>query len=195
MLFQEVTKAYVAYRESSFDILLKCRYQETKKKFRNQKRFNIKLKKDKQLQRLNDLLRLNKNSFWNKLKNMKKCVQNIDVSIEQLKHEYEVLFNEKNIINTSSGDEIELENLLNEHRKNKKCDYKVDEHKLAETIKSLPNGKAIGFAELSNEMLKYNNSEKVTRAIKIICEIIINYVIIPKLFNTSIIKPTIKDST
>ena len=66
-------------------------------------------------------------------------------------------------------------------------------------IKTLPNnlnnGKAVGSNNVSNEMLRYCNSDKFRLVIIKLLELMINKAIAPIIFNLSILKPLIKCST
>jgi hypothetical protein len=61
-------------------------------------------------------------------------------------------------------------------------------------ISDLSNGKSIGINNISNEMLKYGNSEEMTKTLTLIFERIINFGVLPMNFNTSILKPLVKDN-
>jgi hypothetical protein len=60
-------------------------------------------------------------------------------------------------------------------------------------IKNKKNGKATGFSNVSNEMLKYGLCKNITETMSYMMEWIINSGNVPKLFNISLLKPLIKD--
>lgn len=60
-------------------------------------------------------------------------------------------------------------------------------------MKNLSNNKACGLSEVSNEMLRYAESETINESLAYIYESMINSVTTPKLFNISILKLLIKD--
>ena len=76
-----LVQKYVQYRDSDFDKELKFSYHQVKKQFRAQKRFNQKLLTDRNLKRINELFKLDKNSFWKRLKSMQRSNGAINVSL------------------------------------------------------------------------------------------------------------------
>ncbi|RNA25856.1 RNA-directed DNA polymerase from mobile element jockey-like [Brachionus plicatilis] len=60
-------------------------------------------------------------------------------------------------------------------------------------IKKLPNGKARGFNDVSNELYKYGSTRSLIELTAILMEKIINIGFIPTLFNVGKILPIIKD--
>ena len=68
-----------------------------------------------------------------------------------------------------------------------------DNEEIREIIKSLPNGKALGFAEVTNEMIKYACIEKITIIISEIIREMLKYGKIPYFFNVGEIMPIIKN--
>ena len=52
------------YKDNNFKNIYKQRYVAAKKLFRTQKRLMIKLKADRNLRRLNNLFKLDKDKFW-----------------------------------------------------------------------------------------------------------------------------------
>jgi hypothetical protein len=69
----------------------------------------------------------------------------------------------------------------------------VDENLISNYISELGNGKSTGINQINNEMLKNSNSKNLSTTIALIFEIILNHGIVPKRFNTSLLKPLIKD--
>jgi hypothetical protein len=71
----------------------------------------------------------------------------------------------------------------------------VSKETIENIIKELKNGKAIGFSNVSNEMLKYGICDNISVTLSYMMEWIINSGNIPKLFNISLLKPLIKDTS
>jgi hypothetical protein len=69
----------------------------------------------------------------------------------------------------------------------------IDQNELNDIINSLGNGKAIGFAEVSNEMWKYGCGTGLEIWVKIIFEKMIETGEMPYLFNVGKIMPITKD--
>jgi hypothetical protein len=70
----------------------------------------------------------------------------------------------------------------------------IDEKLINNYICDLSNGKIVGISGVSNEMLKFGNGTELTNCITFIHELIINFGVLPKHFNTSVLKPLVKDS-
>ena len=68
-----------------------------------------------------------------------------------------------------------------------------DNEEIREIIKSLPNGKALGFAEVKNEMIKYACIEEITIIISEIIKEMLKYGEIPYFFNVGKIMTIIKN--
>ncbi|CAF1025673.1 unnamed protein product [Brachionus calyciflorus] len=194
-LYYNVVLTYIRYRDSGFSADYKSKYKEAKKMFRNKKRLNIKLKRNKKLEMLNKLFKLNKNEFWTKVKLLQRKRHKINIKIDDLKIEYEKLFTvSNNILGRKSNDKLEkLEDFM-EVNKNKRYDYVLETKVLKDIVNRLPNGKSSGFNDVNYEMIKYSNSEAIIEMIRIVYEKMIKFQVVPYLFNVSVIKPLVKDS-
>ena len=63
-----------------------------------------------------------------------------------------------------------------------------------EIINNLKLNKSTGFSSVPNECFKYGQSKNTVKLIKVIIETVINYNIVPKMFNIGIIKLLVKDT-
>jgi hypothetical protein len=170
---------------------LKC----AKREFRVIKRFNIKLLYDCNLRKLDEMFRNNKNNFWKKLKNLDNKKQDIEADLVQIREEFKKIFTIRN--NVDKKHEDKMNKILDKFIKESFDtihDLEIDEKLISCYILDLTNGKSIGISGISNEMLKNGHSKDMTLTIKLIFETIINVGVIPICFNTSILKPLIKDS-
>ncbi|RNA14443.1 hypothetical protein BpHYR1_011145 [Brachionus plicatilis] len=70
---------YIAYRKSSFAYEPGKEYKEAKREFRLRKRLNIKLKRNKSLRTLDHLLRLDKDMFWKKVRQLSSKKNTVDI--------------------------------------------------------------------------------------------------------------------
>ena len=125
--------------------------------------------------------------------------QLINVSIEEIKKQYKNLFNNSNFPDAARDEKekAELEKLIKKYKETggNDDDVEVREEVLEAIIKNLKNGKATGFSGVSNEMMKNGWCSIISIVLKQIFEWMINTGSIPHLFNISILKPLIKDST
>ncbi|CAF1009096.1 unnamed protein product [Brachionus calyciflorus] len=193
-LHKNVIDCYIRYKNSGFGHNEKIKLIEAKREFRRQKRFNLAVKRNRIVRQLNDLFKLNKQQFWSRLKKIQESDGKIDISINKLKKHYQDIFTTRNKVETF-GDMCN-EKFVNEfilRHQNVKFNYKIDLKRLVDIINDLPNGKSVGLSDVSYEMLKYANNNKLYEVLKKIFECIINNQTIPYLFNISIIKPLIKD--
>jgi len=167
----------------------------SKREFRTLKRFNIKLIQDNNLRKLDDLFKQNKTSFWKKLKNLDSKKQDIEADLEQIRDEFKKIFTIRNA--SDKKYEEKMTKILDKFVKDtfhKIHNQKIDEKIINDYINDLSNGKSVGISNISNEMLKYGNSVELTITVTTIFEIIINFGILPNNFNTSILKPLVKDA-
>lgn len=130
---------------------------------------------------------------------MRKIKKLINVPIEELEKYYHDLFNKHNNDDPEHDDvnQAEMNKLIEEQVKKRKTNKQETKNvpvKLVDNIlKQLKNNKAIGWAGVSNEMLKYAKCEELSKLLGRVFEIIINTGVIPTFFNISILKPLIKD--
>ncbi|CAF1011374.1 unnamed protein product, partial [Brachionus calyciflorus] len=124
---------------------------------------------------------------------MQYCDNKVEVDVNKLKDYYQEYFKKKNL---ETYDDIcnnkIVKNFIFEQR-NSEFNHKIDQEKFAKLIKNLPNNKAVGISDVSYEMVKYANNQKLNGHLRAIFEAIINFQTMPYLFNISIIKPLIKD--
>ncbi|CAF1075729.1 unnamed protein product, partial [Brachionus calyciflorus] len=191
-IHNDLIDAYIEYRDSNFDKSKKYIFTEKKRLFRLQKRFNIQLLKNKHLNKINELFKLDKSKFWKRIKQAQQNNIKIDIDLEKIRIHYDELFNKNNAANGDPEGKIKLET-FNRSYENHKFSYHLDASSIQDTINSLKNGKSIGIHGVSNEMLKYSVSTRLINIIKTLFENMINHQVMPYLFNLSIIKPLIKD--
>lgn len=79
-------------------------------------------------------------------------------------------------------------------KKSNKDYIKLKSNSVRTLIDSSSNGKAVRFSCVSNEMLKYGNTPLVTDTLTYLYEWMINSGSAPEFFNSSILKPLVKDS-
>ncbi|CAF0945202.1 unnamed protein product [Brachionus calyciflorus] len=177
----KVIESYTKYRLSNFSL----------PPF---KRINILLRRDKRAKQLSDLFKLNKQSFWAKIKKYQKNSTQVDLDINDLKKHYEDHF-------TTRNKEETFQDALNERfvkefefkYKNKTFDHSINLEKFLIKLRNLKNGKSCGLNDVYYEMIKYANNANFYIYLKTIFEIITNKQMMPFIFNTSVIKPLIKN--
>ncbi len=188
---------YINYRDSNWKDDLRDPYLKAKIEFEQYQKFAEKERANKKFKQLNDLFGSNVNGFWREVKKMTMIKQMINIPIDEIRKQYNVLFNTSNFPDEekNKSDEEKLEKLISDYKKTKtKSDYvKIDEENVRKVIKNLKNGKSVGFSGVSNEMLKNGNTNVINSTITYLMEWMINTATIPKLFNISILKPLIKD--
>ncbi|CAF0764440.1 unnamed protein product [Brachionus calyciflorus] len=126
---------------------------------------------------------------------MQRPKESVDISLDELKLHYQNVFTKRNKKDTFS--DIIDEKFVKEYTykyQNVVFDYQINTENITKLFEKLPNNKTIGINDVSNEMLKYSNNKKLKEHLKNVFEIIINRQVIPYIFNTSIIKPILKDS-
>ncbi len=209
-IYENKKSAYLDYKNSGFDDKFKQKFTELKKYFKMQKKFNIEVKRNKNLKLINDMFKTNKTNFWRKVKKLQRENSQIDAKIVDINNEYKKLFNEKNDSKSSQekASQDKMKTLLDSFKTNtsNECPINDTEMKslIKDKIKSLANNKAVGLSGLSNEMLKYSlvpnesseedqENDPVIRSLSIIYKSMICNQHVPPLFNVSIIKPLIKD--
>lgn len=95
-LHNNVISSYIVYRESNFVELNRKVYYTAKRLFRAIKRYNIRLKTDNNLRKIDELFKLNKQGFCKKIKSMQSKNSKVEIDINKIKREYERLFTERN---------------------------------------------------------------------------------------------------
>ena len=92
-------------------------------------------------------------------------MKNKDIRVEaklvEIKNEYVNFFNTHNEVKHNKTEQIneKVRAFIETH---KNTDFKIDirPNTIKRLVNELPNGKSIGFSDVSNEMLKYANSTK-----------------------------------
>jgi len=196
---------YIEYKNSGFNQDFKFNFLEQKKLFKIQKRYNIEKKRNKNLQLIDEMFKLNKNKFWRKVKKLGRSSPQIDAKMNDITKGYDELFNIKNHTESSKENDCKSRfNKLLEESKDHITDITVDKDLVRNSIKKLINNKAIGLTGMSNEMLKYSllpvedpnyTNDPVIEAIVTLYSSMINFKYSPDFFNISIIKPLVKDVT
>jgi len=176
--------------------ILRKNLRIAKQIFRKNKRFAEKLKKDLGLQRLNSYFNYSKDMFWSKVNMLKKNQKSLYISLPILKEHYSKLFNTTNNLDTQETERIKknVDGFLKTHNK-KIFDLEITTKILRETISELHNGKSIGIKKLSNEHLKYCESDRLDEILAKCYSTMFNYSFVPDDFNISVIKPIIKDTS
>ncbi|CAF0951735.1 unnamed protein product [Brachionus calyciflorus] len=144
-LHGEVVHYYIIYRDSNFAQNKKKDYLEAKRIFRERKRYNIKLKRDKNFKKIDNLFRLNKTEFWKKIKSMSRDTKEVDIEVDQLEKEYIKLFKEGNKTDKSDAAicKARVDDFVDKFR-NMNFDVNLESNELVELIKNLPSGKSSG---------------------------------------------------
>ncbi len=202
MLHKRKCDSYLKYRDSKpepWDPELGAIYLRDKNEFRAYLRFYEKNQANIKFRNLNNLFKSDKNGFWRCVKNMNQIKNMINIPLEDITRIYRTLFNTSNFPDSERDlkDENELNAKINEFLKNKKEDdyVEISPDLIEKVIGDLNNGKAVGFSGVSNEMLKYGICLNIVNTMSYMMEWIINSGNIPKLFNISLLKPLIKDSS
>ncbi len=196
ILFKLMIASFKHYCENGFSPKDYDNFKKSRSEFKNHKKFLQKLRRNKSLRELNDLFKLDRESFWRRLKQMSRSKKKILVKIDKLKTIFEKTFNERNEINKAEeeANRIIVDKFIKE-QENKIFDVKLNHDDIHECIKSLKNGKSIGYHGISNENLKYALCDELVDFILVIFTKMINYKVIPQDFNISILKPLVKDLT
>ncbi|RNA44024.1 hypothetical protein BpHYR1_046227 [Brachionus plicatilis] len=125
-----------------------------------------KLVENSTLKRIDALFHANRDSFWKEMRRRKKQNGNINVSINELKENFEKLFNERN---------LEIRKYEREINESLKTDLiKVERQTIRRILEELPNCKSVGFGDLYNELFKYGCLDELTEILAIVLETMIN---------------------
>lgn len=130
--------------------------------------------------------------FWSIIDNKINKKVMCDTNLTETKDEFSKTFNQKLVVSDDSEDIREINNFM-EKNKNVIYNEDINEYEVKSILKELDNGKSVGHRSVSNEMYKYSNNTRLSSIITIIISLLINYGCMFKDFNTSIIKPIIKD--
>ncbi|CAF0985361.1 unnamed protein product [Brachionus calyciflorus] len=151
---------------------------------------------DTALRKIDTLFHTNRDKFLKEMRRKRKQDENVNVPIDELKRNFEKLFNERNQTNLNkTHDEILLE--LNSYEKeiNESINTELIEvppEIIKRIIADLPNGKSSGFVEAKNEMFKYGCIYELSIIIANIIKAMIKFNQIPYLFNVGKILPILK---
>lgn len=195
-LHKKIIDAYLNYKFSGYKIEYKSAYTDARRQFRLYRRRVIKEKRDNRAKKLNKLYKMNKNEFWRNFSKLDTQQPSIDIHIMKIKESYEKLFSESNQVRHTNT--VMNEKFVKDFEKKHLdviFDIDVNADRIKQHISNLSCGKSVGFSEVSNEMLKYSKSDQLIEYIKTIFEKMINHQVAPYLFNISILKPIIKDTT
>jgi hypothetical protein len=154
----DLCQAYRLYKASNFDEEFKLRYMELKKLFRKKKRLYMKLKSNRNLQKISKYFTYDKDGFWHAINKLEKKNNTINAPIDKLKDHYHDLYNKKNNIIPGNIENSEKE--LNEIIKIKhkeKLEYSINSSKIAEILHELPNNRSPADDGLSYEHFKHCN--------------------------------------
>lgn len=89
---EQMRSTFIEYKDSGYDPKFKQPYLEAKRLFRCRKRYNIRIKRDKNLKKLDELFKCDHQTFWKRIKSAQRVKQTIDMPLDQAKNEYEELF-------------------------------------------------------------------------------------------------------
>jgi hypothetical protein len=209
-IYEKKKSAYQEYKNSGYDEKQKERFLEYKKLFKLQKRYNIDLKRNQNLQLINNMFKMNKTNFWRQVKKLNKNNTQIDAKIEDINNDYNKLFNIKNDSAKSMANECKekIESIIKDFSSNESNECPINDIEMKMIIKNkikcLSNNKSIGISGLSNEMIKngiVDNSntqedqqnDPMIDSISTLFKSMITNQYVPHFFNYSIIKPLVKD--
>lgn len=165
---QDACRAYINFKKTIDNPLnytneerleLQLVLKEAKRNFRRDRRIADKLKKDIGLQRLNSYFHLSKEMFWKKVAELKKKKKNIHIPIDVLQDHYSELFNSTNNLKPDETKKAEKKIAdFFEKYKNETFNIKITPSEIRGLLNELGNGKSLGHMGLSNEHLKYCDS-------------------------------------
>ncbi|CAF1136071.1 unnamed protein product, partial [Brachionus calyciflorus] len=126
---------------------------------------------------------------------MKTSKRVIDVDMVGLESHFKNIFTERNQKDNPNAEETK-KNIDNFKEKyfNNIFNFEIKEKEIENAITSLRNGKSVGFGCVSNEMVKYTCSNDLVVILKTVFEKMINFQVVPYLFNISVLKPLVKCS-
>jgi hypothetical protein len=110
-----------------------------------------------------------------------------EASIQLLKTEFERLLNENLIHNETD----EMQEQTAEERPNLIA-FAPNRATIRRILKNRPNGKAIGYANVSSEMFKYGLGTALVEYLHLLFSKMINEDQMPENFNIGVIKPLVK---
>ena len=156
-------------------------------------RKNLLSMKDKHYFNIEKLAKADKEKFWKKfntLKNNNNSCVNID--IEKLKNHYENIFSNYYDVNPINKERI-LHATNNLNNLDSFTPIDLDYVKFYNVIKKIDNSKVCGIDKISSEMLKHTSEYFKNTYLFLFFKFIFMNCVYPDNFNTSYIKPIIKD--
>lgn len=113
---------------------------------------------------------------------------------QQIAREYRSLFNTSNARDVVRDSSLKLlvEKFIEDHKE--PIHISVSINQITDYISNISSEKAVGISGISNKMLKAAVETQLPEIIKIIFEKCIGYAVTPYFFNTSTVKPLIKDT-
>jgi hypothetical protein len=193
---QQINLAYMRYKETNF-LSEECKRElkTIKRLFRRKLREKKKLNQKGFQRKLEILKRKSNKEFWEELNKKKKKRVSVEVETDKLKSSFEDLFNKKIVENENDEHLTNIKKEVDEHAAligDEKIEFEINSAEFEMIIKTLKNNKSVGFAEISNEMVKYGGLH-LTYILKLIIEKIIQFGKVPHFFNVGKIIPIIKD--
>ncbi|RNA42098.1 hypothetical protein BpHYR1_033740 [Brachionus plicatilis] len=145
-LHNVVVQKYLEYRSSNFDSNLKKDFTEAKRNFRERKRYNLKLQRNRSLRIIDALFCLNKQDFWKQIKPKLNDPYQVDIDIQRLVNDYAKMFNNQNPVEHSTMEAAKngVVDYLENHE-NTVFNFKIYQKTLRDIVGKLPNGKSVGF--------------------------------------------------
>ncbi len=163
-----------------------------------QKKFRKMFRACKTAYELNEIIKIDRyknkdiKQFWSRIQRKISKHTAVQIEINKLKEEFEKTFTTKLVESDDSTSNIIVRDFLND-LSNFTALHQVPQHEIKTIIDLLPDDKAIGHRNVSNEMFKYANGDELSGVLKIMFETMINDGIVPNRLNISVIKPLIKD--
>ncbi|RNA17259.1 RNA-directed DNA polymerase from mobile element jockey-like [Brachionus plicatilis] len=140
-IHKRIVAAYIEYKASNFEKAKRKAFSDAKKDFQRQKRLNRHQKKERRMRKLNEMYKMDRNRFWRTVKNLNKSEAKVDGK------------------NAEEANKI-VHDFINKN-KNSVFEVNITPERIKSTINMLKNGTAVGFSDLSNEMFKHNNTDRL----------------------------------
>jgi hypothetical protein len=172
-----------------------CQYY--RRDFRQQQAITNNAKLDNHAKELNKKYKHNMNNFWKIIKNTKRTDIKVNIEISILTQHYKMFFNTNNLASNQvylskiiENNNKKIEEIIKENAK-----YYVTTDEINKAIDSLKIGKATGYTNLQNELVKYAERTWITKSIAFVINSFINNHAIDNDANIGMIKPIIKSAT
>jgi len=163
-----------------------------------QKKFRKMFRTSKTAYEMSEMIKIdsykksNIKQFWSRIQKRISKHVSVQIEIDKIKEEFEKVFTTKLVESDDISCIEKVNNFLNDTTKFS-SKHTIAQHEIKSIIELLPDEKAIGHRNVSNEMFKHANGDDLSLVLKIMFEIIINCNIVPNRFNISVIKPLVKD--